>query len=504
MNLKRVFLLLQILLSYYCWAQQSQEVIHGTIFNDKNKNGVQDSNEKGISGIEVSNGETIVVTDCKGEFVLDMLPGWSVFPILPSNYTFSKGVVENSLFYYWDPSLSLVKTVKFGIHKTRVGNHFTVNAIGDVQVGNWEELNYASRSLFSELLAGSSMSTNLFLGDLVNNNLTLFSPLKQMISRLPMKSWTVIGNHDRDADTVRINQEVTYNNSWGASYYAFNKGNVHFIVLNNVYGTGMRSYKGRISERQLNFLKNDLKRVSLSKQLVICMHIPLFVTENRNELLSLLAGRGNVLVLSGHLHQVQRSITEGNGVTIHELVAGASCGFWWVGEKDQEGVPSALMQCGTPRNYFVFDFTKDSYTFHYKGIGKDSSKNMNIWVAGADSLSNSIRFLTPKKAGDVLITVYGGSLYTNVRCKIDGGEWVPCKHVEEMDPNVARIMTWNHLKVYPTKFSRLNPYRNRPSQQVWSIKLPTECKQGVHSLEVEAADKWGFTAKASRTFCIKF
>lgn len=44
----------------------------------------------------------------------------------------------------------------------------------------------------------------------------------------------------------------------------------------------------------------------------------------------------------------------GQDVCVHELVTGASCGFWWVGEKDWEGIPSALMQCGTPRNYFCF------------------------------------------------------------------------------------------------------------------------------------------------------
>ena len=85
------------------------------------------------------------------------------------------------------------------------------------------------------------------------------------------------------------------------------------------------------------------------------------------------------------MHQVERNFLHGQDVCVHELVTGASCGFWWVGEKDWEGIPSALMQCGTPRNYFVFDFTEKDYSFRYKGIGMDASRQMNIWIAGIDS-----------------------------------------------------------------------------------------------------------------------
>ncbi len=58
----------------------------------------------------------------------------------------------------------------------------------------------------TELLQADSSSFNIFLADLVNNNLNLFPAIKQMMELLPVQSWTVIGNHDRDADSIRINQ----------------------------------------------------------------------------------------------------------------------------------------------------------------------------------------------------------------------------------------------------------------------------------------------------------
>lgn len=483
-----------------CQAQEPVW-IEGVVYEDKNGNGVRDSGERGISGIRVSNGDTILNSGKQGRFTMKIHKGESLFPILPENYNLSGSRIVNAGFYYCNPGqLSTKRQILFGLNKKKVNIKFMLNAIGDVQIGDQQELEYASRTLFPELLVADSSSINLFLGDQVNNNLAMLSDVKRTIEYLPMKSWTVIGNHDRNVDSVRINQERTYNEVFGSSIYAFNEGNVHFITINNVYGTGIRSYTGHISERQLRFVKNDLRRVSENKQLVICMHIPLAYTDNADALIQLLEGRGNVLVLTGHMHQVDRHIMNGMRVCIHELTVGASCGFWWVGEKDWEGIPTALMQCGTPRNYFVFNFTEKDYSFRFKGIGLDANKQMNIWVAGIDSTDVYVETLKNKRLGEVNATIYGASDSTIVRCKIDNNEWMVCEKQKELDSNVARLMAWNRLKVYPTKFSRRNPFRNSPSSQVWSIQLPEQYQRGTHVIVVEAFDKWGFKALGTRTF----
>lgn len=85
------------------------------------------------------------------------------------------------------------------------------------------------------------------------------------------------------------------------------------------------------------------------------------------------------------------SIWNWPGVRVHELSAGASCGFWWVGEKDSDGVPSALQQEGTPRNYFVLDFDDTRYTLRCKAIGRDATHQMTIHVTGIDTLDTYLR-----------------------------------------------------------------------------------------------------------------
>lgn len=110
------------------------------------------------------------------------------------------------------------------------------------------------------------------------------------------------------------------------------------------------------------------------------------------------------------------------------------------------------MQCGTPRNYFVFDFTEKGYSFRYKGIGMDASRQMNIWIAGIDSTDVYVDELRNKHQGEMLVTVYGASDSTVVRCRLDNGEWLLCEKKEELDVNVARVRNWNQLKIYPTQF----------------------------------------------------
>lgn len=492
--------------------------VSGTVFDDRNQNGVQDPGEDALKGILVSNGDTIVVTDRQGRYELPYVQGASIMPILPADYTLSGSKVVNANFHYSPvPPHPRTPAINFALVKKPVNRRFRLNAVGDVQVSNYQELDYAMRSLWPELLASShspapphprTPDINLFLGDLVNNNLKLYGDLRKLMEQLPQQTWTVLGNHDRDVDSVRWRQARTYNEVFGADMYAFNEGRVHFIILNNVYGEGTRGYKGWLSDRQLHFVEQDLKYVPDDRLIVLSMHIPLAHTRNREKLLRLLEGRGEVLAVTGHMHQVGRFFHQGPGVHVHELSAGASCGFWWVGERDADGIPSALQQCGTPRNYFVLDFDDTHYTMRCKAIDRDERHQMNIYVTAIDTLDTHLRDLAPRTSAspspripELIITVFGGCDSTAVRCRIDGGEWLVCEKTKMIDPAVARVREMNLIRAYPTRYNRMNPMRQRNSNQIWTLALPPDYRQGAHTVEVEADDPWGFRATGSRSFC---
>ena len=477
--------------------------VSGVVFLDSNGNGIFDRGEKGLRGVLVSNGDTIVVTDRHGRYQLPFITGSSVMPILPSDYTLSGSKVVNSNFYYMGERLAEDKTIDIPLQRKKANNRFLLNAVGDVQVGNYQELDYATRTLWPELLKSSDTSVNLFLGDLVNNNLAIYQDLHALMEHLPAPTWTVLGNHDRNVDSVRWRQHRTYSEVFGSDMYAFNEGKVHFIILNNVYGKGPRAYEGFFSEQQLNFVRQDLKYVPHDRLVVLSMHIPFAFTKNRHDLLNLLKGRGHVLAITGHLHQVGRFFQQGDGVTVHELGAGASCGFWWVGEKDSDGIPAALQQEGTPRNYFVVEFNNTSYQLRCKAIGKDADRQMTIHVTGIDSLDTHLRDLKDIPSATLMLTVYGGCDSTQVRCRIDKGEWMLCEKKNLVDPNVARAREQNLQKIFPTPFNRINPLRKRESHQLWTLKIPDPYQRGAHVVEVEAHDAYGFHATGVRSFCFQ-
>lgn len=475
--------------------------VTGVVFLDGNRNGKLDHGEKGLRGMLVSNGDTIVVTDKYGRYQLPVITGSSVMPILPSDYTLSGSKVVNSNFYYMGGGRAEDKAIDFPMQRKKTSNRFMLNAIGDVQVGNYQELDYATRTLWPELLKSSDTSINLFLGDLVNNNLSLYQDLLTLMEQLPAPTWTVLGNHDRDIDSVRWRQYRSYGEVFGSDMYAFNEGKVHFIILNNVYGNGPRAYDGFLSKRQLDFVRQDLKYVPQDRLIVLSMHIPFAFTKNRQDLLDLLKGRRHVLAITGHLHQVGRFFQQGDGVTVHELGAGASCGFWWVGEKDGDGIPTALQQGGTPRNYFVVEFNNTSYQFRCKAIGKDTDRQMTIHVTGIDTLDTHLRDMRDIPSATLMLTIYGACDSTQVRCRIDKGEWMLCEKNNLVDPNVARAREQNLQKIFPTPFNRINPLRKRESHQLWTLNIPERYQRGAHVVEVEAYDPYGFNAKGTRSFC---
>lgn len=481
--------------------------VKGIVFNDANGNGIRDNAEEALEGIPVSNGDTIVLTKSDGSYAINISEGMSVFPILPAGKAMSGGRLANAAFFYADYTQQARKrrrtvTADFALKPREAHDDFTLNAIGDIQVSDYQELDYLSRTLLPELMHGQTSETNIFLGDLVNNNLSLYADLRDMMQALPQQSWTLPGNHDRDVDSVITQQNRTYNKFFGADCFAFNEGRAHFIILNNVYGKGSRGYEGRVSDRQLRFVANDLRLVSKDRLVIVCAHVPLAFTKNKDSLLSLLRGYDKTLVLSGHLHRVARFFHRSGSNVIPELGVGAACGFWWVGEKDWDGVPSALQQCGTPRNYFRISIHGDSYSFRCKAIGQDADREMSIRVTGIDTLDSRLRDYRDVPRGIMLATVYGGSDSTTVECHIDGGAWLPCAMSEDVERNVAWTREMNLIGAYPTQYNRMNPMRRRPSGQLWQLRLPPEALSGAHSLEVRAYDRYGLRATGSRMYCM--
>ncbi len=481
--------------------------VTGYVFFDENSNGIKDQKEKGIKNVPVSNGLDIVTTDKKGFYKINAETGTSVFPVMPSAYTFSKKIsnVKNAGFYYLNPKQDTPQHAEanFALTKTTVSENFRIGLIGDIQIDNLQELKYTNQTFATEIISRNDLSLNLILGDLVNEKPHLQADIKKMLEYTGHETWTIYGNHDRVMEQP-YPQDMTYNTNFGASTYSFNHNNTHFLVFNNVLPKGKSGYIGNFTEKQLKFAANDLKLVSANSTVIVAMHIPLLYTENKDSLIDILSKFKNVIVVSGHMHGAGRIFHKiKNGNVIPEIVAGAVCGNWWTGEKDQYGNPSSIMQCGSPRNYFELSVQNKQTKIKFKGIGLDSNIQADIWMKGQDTIDNHVPALAELPENTILVNLFGASDSTKVVLTIDDNKKIIMDKNMIVAPSVARVAALGRADVYPTKYSKKAALRTTQSPHIWRTLLPADLNPGIHKVTIKANDNFGYNETIHTTFLKK-
>lgn len=304
-------------------------------------------------------------------------------------------------------TLALTCTLSGGVRLSgaeRRGRVLRVALVGDPQVDNPVEMGYARRSIYRDLRGRRDLDLCIFLGDLVNDNMSLVPESLSVIDSLPFQSFMVPGNHDRDVyrgakssgSMSRPRDLSTWRKLVGYVDTSFVRGNVRFIMMNNVRhaAAGMTDYVGGFTEKQKHWLDSVLvtdvarggkmsrssvdrsRRPSRGKVTpaltILATHIPFSQMKGRDSVLALIPEHTQMLYVSGHTHFVSR------GDSIPEVIAGATCGSWWRGVKDSDGVPYALQSCGAPRGYFVAEISRDGdYRLRYRCVGMDDE--VSVW-----------------------------------------------------------------------------------------------------------------------------
>ena len=276
------------------------------------------------------------------------------------------------------------------------GRVLRVALVGDPQVDDSTEMGYARRSVYRELRGRRDLDMCIFLGDLVNDNMSLLPESVGVVDSLPYQCFMVPGNHDRDvyrgpkSSMYRQRDLSTWRKAVGYVDTSFVRGNVRFVLMNNVRpsDSGMTDYVGGFTDRQKHWFDSVLNRgvgeTRGRKPLRVCgtpaltilaTHIPFSQMKGRDSVLALIPDISRLLFVSGHTHFVSRDDS------IPELIAGAACGSWWRGVRDSDGIPYALQSCGAPRGYFIADIHRDgTYDLSYKCIGRPASEQLSAWA----------------------------------------------------------------------------------------------------------------------------
>lgn len=357
------------------------------------------------------------------------------------------------------------------------GRVLRVALVGDPQVDDSTEMGYARRSVYRELLGRRDLDMCVFLGDLVNDNMSLLPESVGVIDSLPYPCFMVPGNHDRDvyrgskSSMHRQRDLSTWRKAVGYVDTSFVRGNVLFVLINNVRpsDSGMTDYVGGFTDRQKHWLDSVLNRgvgetrgrkpsrvCGTPALTILATHIPFSQMKGRDSVLALIPDISRLLFVSGHTHFVSRDDS------IPELIAGAACGSWWRGVRDSDGIPYALQSCGAPRGYFIADIHRDgTYDLSYKCIGRPASEQLSAWAVPNDSTGRSYR---------LYINVFGGSSDGVVRISGLGRKTYSCERSLMAAPEVEQVIRLNASRSRDYRKSHRDefiPLRRKPSPHLW-------------------------------------
>lgn len=502
----------------------SQTTVTGFVYEDANRNSVKDRREKGIANVAVSNGQEVVLTDASGRYTLPAYDHHSVFVIKPSG--FQTPVDGNNLpqFYYHHkpkgspadfkykgtaPTGPLPAQVNFPLHKNKEEKDFQILVFGDPQPYTLKEIDYFKRGIINEVKNNKKNAVfGISLGDLVGDDLVLHQPYVDAVKEIGLPWYNVIGNHDMNFDAKEdALSDETFEENFGPANYAFNYGNVHFMVLDDILYPDPRDgkgYWGGFREDQLKFVENNLKIVPKDKLVVLAFHIQMmperagddhFRMEDRRRLFELLKPFENVLMMSAHTHkQTQIFYTKGEGwegaEKLHEYNVGTTSGDWYSGTADAVGVPRSVMRDGTFRGYSFVDFKDNKYSIQYKVAGKPDDFQISLYVPKViASRRNSAR---------IVANFFMGGKDDKVEYRVDNGNWTPMNYTETIDPGFMKsVLQWDDVPQLPQGRRPSNP---EISKHIWQAPFPGKLAVGQHKLEVRATDRYGKVHTAEQNF----
>ncbi len=385
--------------------------IEGVVFRDVNKNGRLENGEHGISGIQVSNGLDITITDEDGCFELDK-EGIFVFLSIPNDFSMTSS---------WYHIIS-DKNMNFGMidDEGKNSSNFTFIHYTDPHANLEKEANEIIKTAIEEM-NNNEPDFVVVTGDMVfeGDKTTIkqtrkwFNRYVSLIDRLSMPVFHAMGNHDVAGifyKEVMTNQagydKWLYYSYFGPSYYSFDWGNYHCIVLDpNQFDKGIQYFQ--LSEEQALWLKRDLSFYEKDTPLLIFFHEPFNSWADKDKIISLFGDR-KVRLFSGHWHF--DVLLEHHGKNIKEQVTGSLCGGWW--KED----------CADGRRggYRFYQINGDVINSFYREIDQERQIEI-IEPKPIDSQLNDVRAL-----------VYTENLpLISVEYQINQGKWIPLNIKEQ-------------------------------------------------------------------------
>jgi len=380
-----------------------------------------------ITNAVVSDGYSVVTTDANGAYTMPYNPSAAyVFVSVPSGYDFPTDDTGFPKIWQRIDKASSSHTHSFTLHRQEDGGKadsaHVLLVFGDPQVlkpyDQWRFQNETVedvRQLTASYPAGTRF-IGITVGDVVWDEYSYFASQKTIYQSMGFPNFIAIGNHDHNSQAPQqLNQQAQdsvaselFENVFGPTYYSFNVGNIHYVVLDNVYYKGYKggdkSYDCALTTKQKNWLQQDIALLQKGTQVVYAMHIPGTNNTNDLKLLQTLVdslGCTNY-ILSGHVHTNSITVQKTN-FTEHNI--GACQGSFWSCDWCADGAPNG---------YKVFETSPSGIAnWYYKGTGWDRDFCITTFPVGSINAGNS-------KQTSVLANVWDYHKDGKVQIRVDG------------------------------------------------------------------------------------
>lgn len=362
--------------------------------------GVVSTADGPVPGVVVSDGVEVTVTNEQGIYQLQSDKEWGyVFISVPAGYEVPAEGVLPQFYKMMKGDASTAERVDFSLTSVDGQDDYKVLVLGDMHLANRTGDLKQFMEFTSDLNAYRALHQQekmyaIALGDMTwdlywySNSYALPEYLNTINSQVKgLQIFHTIGNHDYDYKATNDRDaESRFMDYIAPTYYSFNLGKVHYVVLDdidcsNYDGTTSRDYEKRVSAGQLSWLAKDLSHVDKSVPLVVVMHAQVFYPSqtdgfkvdhdvlNTTQLLNVLDGY-KVHFITGHTH-MNYNVTPDDAVTggreVYEHNTGAICGSWWWSGYLTPGVH--LSPDGTPGGYAIWSVNGTDMEWMYKATG---------------------------------------------------------------------------------------------------------------------------------------
>ena len=361
--------------------------------------GIVSSAGVGVENVVVSDGAEVTVTNEKGIYQLKSAKKWGyVFISVPSGYEVPSVGVLPQFHRALKNSADVVERADFKLEKVDGQDSYKIFMLGDMHLANRTgELSQVAQftSDLTDYMTrhkGEKMYA-LTLGDMTwdlywySNSYYFPQYLNTINSQIKnLQIFHTMGNHDNDFQTRSdYDAAVKYVDQICPTYYSFNIGKVHYVVMDDIDcssydGTESRNYVKSLSAEQLDWLAKDLSHVAKTTPVVVAMHVQVFYPTtsgfkidhdqvNTLRLFDILDGY-TVRFVTGHTHKLFNVTPDApivDGHNFREYNSGSVCASWWWSGNLTPGIH--IGTDGTPGGYGIWDVTGTDFQCLYKSTG---------------------------------------------------------------------------------------------------------------------------------------